>query len=149
MQEIVYVTTPSRLPDFISRSISFVLSSREDSKFGRRPVQRRASQPPPRSGLYTSRHAFPPACFAFDFRRLPFTYPQNSANPKPPTVAEARAFIERANAELLKLTADASHAEWTAETDITDDTEDTDALINEAAPPACSNSWRRAIAGTT
>ena len=32
---------------------------------------------------------------------------------------------------MLKLTTDASHSEWTAETDITDDTEATSALINE------------------
>ena len=51
----------------------------------------------------------------------------------PPTVDEARAFLDRVNGELFKLAADASHAEWTAETDITDDTEATTALINEQA----------------
>lgn len=50
---------------------------------------------------------------------------------KPPTVEEARAFVERANAELLKQVNAASHAEWTAETDITEDTEATTALVNE------------------
>jgi peptidyl-dipeptidase A len=63
----------------------------------------------------------------------PFTSAQSSDGKNPPTVAEAQAFIDRANAELLKLTTDASHAEWTAETDITDDTEATTALINEQA----------------
>ena len=60
-------------------------------------------------------------------------YARNSAAQKPPTAAEAQAFIERANAELLKLSTDVSHAQWTAETDITDDTEATAALINEQA----------------
>ena len=52
---------------------------------------------------------------------------------KTPTAAEAQAFIDRANAELLKLSTQAAHAEWTVETDITDDTEATGALINEQA----------------
>ena len=56
---------------------------------------------------------------------------QSASDQKPATVAEAQVFIDRANAELLKLTTDASHAEWTAETDITDDTEATTALVNE------------------
>ncbi len=58
-------------------------------------------------------------------------FAQTAADNKPPTAAEARAFVDRANAELLKLSIDASHAEWTAETNITDDTEATTALINE------------------
>src|SRR5579864_4945734 len=62
-----------------------------------------------------------------------FTSAQSSDGKNPPTAAEAQAFIDRANAELLKLTTDASHAEWTAETDITDDTEATTALMNEQA----------------
>ena len=48
-----------------------------------------------------------------------------------PTVAEARAFLDHANAELLKLAVDSSHAEWTVETNITEDTEATSALLNE------------------
>ncbi|HEV2446205.1 MAG TPA: M2 family metallopeptidase [Candidatus Sulfopaludibacter sp.] len=48
-----------------------------------------------------------------------------------PTAADAQAFIDHANAELLKLSNDAGRAEWIAETDITDDTEATTALINE------------------
>jgi peptidyl-dipeptidase A len=62
-----------------------------------------------------------------------FTFAQSSDGKNPPTAAEAQAFIDRANSELLKLTTDASHAEWTAETDITDDTEATTALMNEQA----------------
>jgi peptidyl-dipeptidase A len=49
------------------------------------------------------------------------------------TPAEARAFVDRANAELLKINTYAAHAEWTAETDITDDTESTTAFLNEQA----------------
>jgi peptidyl-dipeptidase A len=63
----------------------------------------------------------------------PLAFAQNPAQPKPATAAEAQAFVDRANAELLKLTTDASHAQWTAETDITGDTEATSALINEQA----------------
>ncbi|MDQ2925534.1 MAG: M2 family metallopeptidase [Acidobacteriota bacterium] len=48
-----------------------------------------------------------------------------------PTVAEARAFLDRANAELLTLTTRSQHADWVGETHITDDTEALDALINE------------------
>lgn len=50
-----------------------------------------------------------------------------------PTVEEAQAFLDHANAELLKLNVDASHAEWTAETYINEDTESTTALTNEIA----------------
>jgi peptidyl-dipeptidase A len=49
---------------------------------------------------------------------------------KPASAAEAKAFIDRTNAELLKVGIDGSHAEWTAETDITDDTEATGALLS-------------------
>ena len=58
-------------------------------------------------------------------------FAQSGTNP--PTADEAKAFVDRANAELFKLSADASRAEWTAETHITDDTESTTALINEQA----------------
>jgi peptidyl-dipeptidase A len=60
-----------------------------------------------------------------------FSFAQGSSDQKPPTVDEARAFVERANAELLKLSTDAARAEWITETDITDDTEATAALVNE------------------
>ncbi len=55
---------------------------------------------------------------------------QSTAGENQATVAGARAFIDGANAELLKLNANASRAQWIAETDITDDTEATAALIN-------------------
>ena len=48
-----------------------------------------------------------------------------------PTVAEAKAFLDRANAELLQLGSRAQRADWVAETHITDDTEVLDALLNE------------------
>jgi len=49
----------------------------------------------------------------------------------PPT--DAKDFIDKANADLLKLSAQESRAAWTAETDITGDTEATTALINQQA----------------
>ncbi|HEY9138200.1 MAG TPA: M2 family metallopeptidase, partial [Terriglobus sp.] len=49
----------------------------------------------------------------------------------PPTVAEAKAFLDRANAALLKAATDGSHAEWLAETYINEDSEATTALLNE------------------
>jgi peptidyl-dipeptidase A len=58
-------------------------------------------------------------------------FSQKKAEQKPATVAEAQAFVDRANAELLKLSTNAQHAEWIAETDINDDTEAITALINE------------------
>jgi len=61
------------------------------------------------------------------------SFAQSTANPGPPTVADAQAFIDRANADLLELSTAASHAEWVAETDITDDTEATTAVLNEQA----------------
>jgi peptidyl-dipeptidase A len=50
-----------------------------------------------------------------------------------PTIEDARKFLDVANADLLKLGVAAAHAEWTAETDITDDTEATAARLNEEA----------------
>ena len=50
--------------------------------------------------------------------------------PAAPTVAEARAFIDSANAELLKISTDDARAEWIADTDITEDTEATVALLD-------------------
>ncbi len=58
---------------------------------------------------------------------------QASKDRSTPTVAEARTFLENANAELLKLSTTAAHAEWTAETDITEDTQDTAATLNGQA----------------
>jgi len=58
--------------------------------------------------------------------------PAQQADPAgPPAVAEAKAFLERASAELLKLNVESGHAEWLVETDINEDTEATGALISE------------------
>ena len=64
---------------------------------------------------------------------LVFTLPllAQSTSAKPPTVAEAQSFLERANQELLKSAVDGSHAEWLAETYINEDSEATTALLNE------------------
>ncbi len=48
---------------------------------------------------------------------------QTKPSAKPPTVAEAQAFIDTANADLLKLTNEDQQAHWVEETYITDDTE--------------------------
>jgi len=55
---------------------------------------------------------------------------QSSAGKFPATEVGARAFLNSANAELLKLSAQDSRANWTAMTDITEDTEATTALID-------------------
>jgi peptidyl-dipeptidase A len=60
-----------------------------------------------------------------------FTAAQGTDGKNEPTAAEAQAFIDRANADLLKISTDSQRADWVGETDITDDTEATDALINE------------------
>jgi peptidyl-dipeptidase A len=49
----------------------------------------------------------------------------------PPTVADAQAFLDRANAALLKAAVDGSHADWLAETYINEDSEATTALLGE------------------
>lgn len=65
------------------------------------------------------------------------------------TEAGAKAFLDGANSELLKLSAQASRAAWTAETDITGDTEATTAIINQQttarmlAMAAESHRWDR------
>ena len=60
-----------------------------------------------------------------------FAASQQATDHKPATVAEAQAFVDRANAELLKLGNEASHADWTSKTNITEDTEATKALLTE------------------
>lgn len=50
---------------------------------------------------------------------------------KAPTVADARAFIEKAEARLMKLSEEAGRASWVQATYITDDTEILAALANE------------------
>src|SRR5471032_38992 len=49
----------------------------------------------------------------------------------PPTVADARAFADKAEAELLRLSIAANRADWIAQTYITDDTEAITALEGE------------------
>src|ERR1700734_100770 len=58
---------------------------------------------------------------------------QTSA-PKP-TVAEAQAFMDKAEADLLDLSNEASHAGWLQETDIPDDSEAVPPKANEPPPP--------------
>jgi peptidyl-dipeptidase A len=48
-----------------------------------------------------------------------------------PSVADARAFLDRANAALLKAATDESHAGWLGETYINEDSEATAALLSE------------------
>jgi peptidyl-dipeptidase A len=62
---------------------------------------------------------------------IAFAHVPSAKNGAAPTAAEAQAFVDRTNAALLKSNTDSSHAEWTAETDITDDTEATSARLNE------------------
>ena len=72
------------------------------------------------------------ASFALFFSfAIPLASSQQVARSEPATVAEAQAFVDRANADLLKLNIEASHADWTAKTDITEDTEATTALLTE------------------
>jgi len=81
---------------------------------------------------YTLAMRFPTLATLFALALAPsLAAAQHSAPAKAPTVAEAQAFVDRANAELLKLSTDASHAEWMVETDINQDTEATGALVNE------------------
>jgi len=60
-----------------------------------------------------------------------FVSAQTSAPSGPPTVAEAKAFLDNVNAELLTLTTQAQRADWVGETHITDDTEALEALVNQ------------------
>lgn len=50
-----------------------------------------------------------------------------------PTVADAQAFLDRANAALLQKSTESSHAAWLASTDINEDSEATAALLGEQA----------------
>src|SRR5579863_929673 len=62
-----------------------------------------------------------------------FALGQSSGAAAPPTAAEAQAFLERAGAELLKVETDDARAQWVAQTHITDDTEETVALLDATA----------------
>jgi len=70
------------------------------------------------------------AALALTAASLP-SFAQKATEQKSATAAEAQAFVDRANAELLKVTTDAGQAEWVAETYITEDTEALGALLNE------------------
>jgi peptidyl-dipeptidase A len=76
-------------------------------------------------------HVIVAALFFAAVSTLGFT--QSADDQRPATAAEAEAFVDRANAELLKLNKDANHAQWTAETYINQDTEATSARLNELA----------------
>ncbi len=76
------------------------------------------------------RHCAPGAILFLVFTAS-LTFAQTGVEAKPATAAAAQEFVDRANAELLKLGASTSHAQWTAETFITEDTEATSALLNE------------------
>ena len=54
-----------------------------------------------------------------------------AANAKPPTLAEARAFLERAQARLLELSTEGQRADWVKSTYITTDTETLSARADE------------------
>ena len=56
---------------------------------------------------------------------------KRTTTPKPPTVAEAKKFLEEAEAKLVKLSVDASRAGWVHSTYITDDTDILAAQANE------------------
>ena len=53
--------------------------------------------------------------------------------PKPPTVAEARAFLDKAEVQLLALNTESGRADWVKSTFITDDTETLAAAANQRA----------------
>src|SRR5688572_8869977 len=61
----------------------------------------------------------------------PTTPPVAPAVPAGPTAEDAKAFVARANAELLKLWTRQSTAEWIKSTYITDDTERNAAAVDE------------------
>jgi peptidyl-dipeptidase A len=63
---------------------------------------------------------------------------------KPPTVDEAREFLDQAEARLLKLSVDASRASWVQSTFITDDTEILSAQANEKLIAAAADSAKKA-----
>ncbi len=58
---------------------------------------------------------------------------KNQASRKPPTVQEAKAFIEDAEAKLLALSVESQRADWVKSTFITDDTEILSAKADERA----------------
>ncbi len=73
-----------------------------------------------------------------------FGIAQNTGKAKPPTLAEAKAFIEEAEARLMALSVDASRASWVQSTHITEDTEILAAQANERAIAAGVDFAKRA-----
>ncbi len=73
-----------------------------------------------------------------------FGISQNTRKGNPPTLAEAKAFIEEAEARLMKLSVDASRASWVQSTHITEDTEILAAQANERAIAAGVDFAKRA-----
>ena len=73
-----------------------------------------------------------------------FGISQNTRTVKPPTLAEAKAFIEEAEARLMTLSIDASRASWVQSTHITEDTEILAAQANERAIAAGVDFAKRA-----
>src|SRR5262245_13218275 len=57
--------------------------------------------------------------------------PRGAAAADPPTAAEAKAFVDGADARLLKLSTDAQQSDWVKSTFITDDTEAIAARANQ------------------
>ncbi|HYB53996.1 MAG TPA: M2 family metallopeptidase, partial [Thermoanaerobaculia bacterium] len=70
--------------------------------------------------------------------------PSKKPAAKPPTVAEARAFLEEAEARLLALSVEESRTGWVQSTYITDDTEILHAQANERLIAATAEDAKRA-----
>ena len=62
-----------------------------------------------------------------------FGISQSTTKKSPPSIAEAKAFIDEAEARLMALSVDASRANWVQSTHITEDTEILSAQANERA----------------
>ncbi|WP_213804003.1 M2 family metallopeptidase [Granulicella sp. dw_53] len=74
---------------------------------------------------------FPQFFLAVTLLAFSATLPAQTAKPAPPTVAEAQAFMAKAEADLLALSNEAGRAAWVQETYITDDTEAINSKANE------------------
>jgi len=73
-----------------------------------------------------------------------FGISQSTAKKNPPSIAEAKAFIDEAEARLMALSVDASRANWVQSTHITEDTEILSAQANERAIAAGVDFAKRA-----
>src|SRR5688572_9246710 len=69
---------------------------------------------------------------------------QSTARKSPPSIAEAKAFIDEAETRLMALSVDASRANWVQSTHITEDTEILSAQANERAIAAGVDFAKRA-----